>query len=255
MRVLDQLHTQPAAPTWREASSLVILAKDDQIASTASPHLDFDYRVLMVKRSNGSSFMASAYVFPGGQVEVADFDHRWYELYAQLGFTRADLDAFSTDIVGPRPPIIDQSVTLSKLRQDNVPLLASDIGLRISAIRETFEEAGILLLTSLQDQQANSENCCTAVEKLDNFADWQLKVRKDPKAFFDLCHHLRLVPNIWSLYEWSDWLTPVSVGHRRFDTIFYVCCLQRVPKVMVDNAEITKSMVSMIVLSDRMLYL
>ena len=103
---------------------------------------------------------------------------------------------------------------------------------------------GILLLTSVHQRHAQSDPtnaiALTAIE----LTEWQLRVRNNSNAFYDLCDSLRLVPNIWSLYEWSDWLTPVSVGHRRFDTIFYVCCLGRQPEVRVDNAEVTKPIVS-----------
>lgn len=75
-------------------------------------------------------------------------------------------------------------------------------------------------------------------------SDWQLRVRNNASAFLELCDHLQLVPNVWALYEWSDWLTPVSVGHRRFDTIFYVACLADRPVVRVDNAEVTKPIVT-----------
>lgn len=78
----------------------------------------------------------------------------------------------------------------------------------------------------------------------EDLAIWQLRVRNDSSAFYELCNSLGMVPNIWSLYEWSDWLTPVSVGHRRFDTLFYVCCLTHRPTVRVDNAEVTKPIVS-----------
>lgn len=70
--------------------------------------------------------------------------------------------------------------------------------------------------------------------------DWQTRVRNDSSAFLAMCDHMGLVPNLWALYEWSDWLTPVSVGHRRFDTIFYVCCMPSPPPVRIDNAEVTK---------------
>ena len=68
---------------------------------------------------------------------------------------------------------------------------------------------------------------------------WREKVRNDASSFIDLCLELGLCPDIWSLYEWSNWLTPISVGHKRFDTMFYVCCLENQPKVVLDNTEVT----------------
>lgn len=197
----------------------------------------------MVKRSGGSSFMASAFVFPGGQVELSDFDHRWYGLFSRhLGLSEETVNSsVSDEIVGPRPPIVRQSITLRK-HTAGTPVLNPDIALRIAAIRETFEEAGILLLTSSRQPQNSSNSRLTSAVELSpsDLSEWQLRVRNDSSAFLELCDTLQLVPNIWALYEWSDWLTPVSVGHRRFDTIFYVACLAERPVVRVDNAEVTK---------------
>lgn len=68
---------------------------------------------------------------------------------------------------------------------------------------------------------------------------WREKVRKDGSAFIDLCVETGLCPDVWSLYEWSNWLTPISVGHKRFDTMFYICCLEKQPKVVLDYTEVT----------------
>ena len=62
---------------------------------------------------------------------------------------------------------------------------------------------------------------------------------KDGSAFIDLCVETGLCPDVWSLYEWSNWLTPISVGHKRFDTMFYICCLEKQPKVVLDYTEVT----------------
>ena len=41
--------------------------------------------------------------------------------------------------------------------------------------------------------------------------------------FLTMCKELDVCPNIWSLYEWSDWLTPLHLKTKsRFDTMFYV---------------------------------
>ena len=132
------LGKQPDKPTWREAASLIILVQDDNSTN------DFDYNILMIKRSRGSSFMASAFVFPGGALELSDFDVAWYNQYEKCGFTKQDLKKISDDVIGPRPPIVSDSTTLSKAEKDqaNLSFIHNDIGLRISAIRETFEEAG-----------------------------------------------------------------------------------------------------------------
>lgn len=107
---------------------------------------------------------------------------------------------------------------------------------------------GILLLTTVHQRNSSEPTSAVQLSSVE-LTEWQLRVRNSSSSFYDLCDSMRMVPNIWALYEWSDWLTPVSVGHRRFDTIFYVCCLGRKPEVKVDNAEVTKPIVRVCPLS------
>lgn len=160
------LHSQPANPNWREAASLIILAPGtdhhppqsslSSFTSSSPAASAFDYSILMVKRSGGSSFMASAFVFPGGQVELSDFDHRWYGLFSRhLGLSEETVNSsVSDEIVGPRPPIVRQSITLRK-HTAGTPVLNPDIALRIAAIRETFEEAGKHFSSNFTGQNFN----------------------------------------------------------------------------------------------------
>ncbi|XP_014797617.1 PREDICTED: nucleoside diphosphate-linked moiety X motif 19, mitochondrial [Calidris pugnax] len=67
------------------------------------------------------------------------------------------------------------------------------------------------------------------------------RVRQDPSCFLQLCRRLGCAPDIWALQEWSNWLTPVGrAGGRRYDTAFYLCCLQqRPPHASQDDQEVT----------------
>ena len=52
------------------------------------------------------------------------------------------------------------------------------------------------------------------------------------------------MPDLWSLVEWADWLTPTDLhekGNRRFDTMFYLASLQEVPVTVRDELEVTAS--------------
>lgn len=266
--------------SWREASSLIIVTRASLRASVASnsqvikssiveslsarqnddnaQNLDnfdqqnvetypssrqnnqYDYRLMMVKRSGLSSFLASAYVFPGGRVEMADFSPRWWELFAKFNLTRQDLAVFS-QIKGPRPPIVLESKIIQESSHINRPedSLPADIGLRISALRETFEETGVLLLTRPGDAADSYQPLSDRDNVNVDLSAWRDKVRKDAASFLDLCIETNLCPNLWSLYEWWNWLTPTSVGHKRCDTMFYVSFLELEPKVVLDNEEVT----------------
>lgn len=214
-----------------------------------SKHNQYDYRLMMVKRSGLSSFLASAYVFPGGRVEMADFSPRWWALFAKFNLTRQDLAVFSQSINGPRPPIVLETKIVQESAHLNKPedSLPADIGLRISALRETFEETGVLLLTRPGDDADSYQPLSDRDNVNVDLSTWRDKVRKDASSFIDLCLETNLCPNLWSLYEWWNWLTPTSVGHKRCDTMFYVSFLEVEPKVVLDNEEVTTLKVGTIV--------
>ena len=48
------------------------------------------------------------------------------------------------------------------------------------------------------------------------------------------------IPDIHSLYEWSNWLTP-TIGGRRYDTMFYMCFLEGIPHHKEDEQEMVSS--------------
>ena len=68
-------------------------------------------------------------------------------------------------------------------------------------------------------------------------------MRDDPGQFLGMCKSLNVIPDVWSLFEWSCWLTPLNlVGQtkRRFDTLFYIHFLaDDNVTVQLDNQEVT----------------
>ena len=98
----------------------------------------------------------------------------------------------------------------------NSSLLEREVAFRINAIRETFEETGVML--AVNDNSSSS----FILEDLD-LSDWRSRVHDNPSDFIMMCKHFDISPDIWSLYEWSDWLTPLHLKTKsRFDTIFYI---------------------------------
>jgi nucleoside diphosphate-linked moiety X motif protein 19 len=84
----------------------------------------------MLKRSSKSKFMPRAFVFPGGITEKSDFCQTWRDLLQS---------------VKPLEQLILRGVPRPIIMKSQPGLLEPDIGFRINAIRETFEETGILL--------------------------------------------------------------------------------------------------------------
>lgn len=97
-----------------------------------------NYKLLMTKRSNKSSFLASAYVFPGGHTDLADFRlDNWYNFYARFNLLPYIDKLCQRNQQLDKPRILTKPLTLNNLQLED--FLKPDIALRLTAIRETFE--------------------------------------------------------------------------------------------------------------------
>src|SRR5262245_13116607 len=129
-------------PAPRDAASVILMR----------PHPDRTrggYEIFLLRRQRKSSFMPSAYVFPGGAAEPTDTD------------------------------------------------------LRITAARELFEEAGVLIA---RDAPAAAERAALRARVLDGATDHGIGF--DAAAF----------------HPWSHWITP-SIEPKRFSARFFVAIL------------------------------
>ena len=146
----------------RDAATLIILDRDSG-----------GTRVLMGKRHANSAFMPGKYVFPGGRVDAADCRLK----------PAADLD----------PAVAGKLM----LRMRGRPSLARARGLAMAAIRETFEEVGLIIGTEPGKRTRTRS------------APWQ--------AFLDTGYG----PDLSGLRYFARAITPPD-RTRRFDTRFFV---------------------------------
>lgn len=151
---------------------------------------DRGLEVFMLERHVETEFAGGAYVFPGGRVEPTDRGlsaDRWEGL---------DLDDAAD-------------------RMDVEPDLA--LGLHVAAVRETFEEAGVLLATRRGDPVTAADLAAPS------FAEARV-VLAARDADFDWEGWLAeegLVLDLGALAWWSWWVTPRGV-HRRYETRFFL---------------------------------
>lgn len=108
------------------------------------------------------------------------------------------------------------------------------MSLRLCAIRETFEESGILLCRGPVEAHQNLPFASFTV--LNELAGWQKRVRADPRQMLDLCHVAGCVPDLWGLHLWSNWLTPTQQTVRH-NSVFFLAVLTSFPPFSVDNLE------------------
>lgn len=246
---------------WKEAATLILAAGHmrgaDSLSLTASPavesscgrsHLPHkslsDYDVLLLKRSGKSGFMPNAYVFPGGMMDVSDFSSEWLDIFK---FFTSSPNFGLRSVKQPletRPPIF----ATDRLKLGSP--IPGEVALRICAVRETFEESGVLLVASKIKENKLLKSiqefgCIEHYEMNDlcssELTKWRVLVNQNPSNFIRMCRELQVLPNIWALHEWSNWLTPAGrYGTTRFDTAFFICCLQEIPYTLQDEKEIER---------------
>jgi len=137
-----------------------------------------ELEVLLVQRTSRMAFGAGAWVFPGGRVEPIDKD--W------LGLVDGLTDEQASDML-------------------EIP--AGGVAWWLAALRETAEEAGILLACGACPPDLASMVCTAANEADDGF-------------FESLSTH-ELLLDLSGVHEVARFVTPVGPP-RRFDTRFFV---------------------------------
>lgn len=247
---------------WKEAATLILAAGRrrgaDSLALTAEesscgrPHLPdkslFDYDVLLLKRSGKSGFMPNAYVFPGGTIDASDFSSEWLDIFKS--FT----SSHNFGLRGVKQPLDTRPPIFATDRLKLGSPIPGEVAFRICAVRETFEESGVLLvaskikektlLKSVQDsgfiEHCEVNDLCSS-----ELTKWRVLVNQNPSNFIRMCRELQVLPNIWALHEWSNWLTPAGrYGATRFDTAFFMCCLPEIPYTLQDEKEIERFQVT-----------
>jgi 8-oxo-dGTP pyrophosphatase MutT (NUDIX family) len=145
--------------------------------------------VYMLRRKASMAFAPGAFVFPGGSVDARDADE-------QVAW--AGPDAAEWGQIFDAPP-------------------AQARALVCAAVRETFEESGVMLA----GESANSVVADTTGEAFE--ADRHALLDKSI-SLAELLGQRHLVLRADLLRPWSRWITPI-VEPRRFDTRFFAAAL------------------------------
>ncbi len=142
--------------------------------------------VLMLQRTHRAAFIPGGYVFPGGAVDAED------ESPAFLDFVAGVNDAHASSMLN---------------------LDSGGLAFWIAAIRECFEEAGILLAYDSAGKLLEAD----AAEALE---DKRAELAKGNGSFIDLCRDFGLRLALDRMTYFAHWITQLGAP-RRFTTRFF----------------------------------
>lgn len=146
--------------------------------------------VLMMRRNLKSGFVPGMYVFPGGGLDREDLG------FKDNGLCRCLDDAAASAALG---------------------LACDGIGYWVAAIREAFEEAGLLLARDAQGRLPAFEDAATHRR----FDEHRRRLNAGSTDFAQLLREEGLQVAADQLTYFAHWITPVSAP-RRYDTRFFM---------------------------------
>jgi 8-oxo-dGTP pyrophosphatase MutT (NUDIX family) len=178
---------EPPGKPIKDASTVIVLRDTSGGIET-----------FMLCRHQQSGFMGGAHVFPGGKVDAEDSAPGWQRL----------IDASPEEIT-------------ARLGESDS---GRGLGLLIAGVRETFEEAGVLLART-------SSNAL-----LDG-----VRVRlNEGSAFLALANEIGIRIDAKALTPYARWVTP-KMESRRFDTRFYIAVIPEGQRASHDGTETTSA--------------
>ncbi|HEV2608627.1 MAG TPA: MBL fold metallo-hydrolase [Noviherbaspirillum sp.] len=167
----------PVAP--RPAATLILVRDSPQGPET-----------FMMQRTHKAAFVPGGYVFPGGALDAADTDAYFANCHAGMN------DAIASSLLGVE---------------------AGGLAYLVAAIRECFEESGLLLA---RDRGGEMVKLAGQPEEPE-YAVLRKQLAAAERDFADVCRSRHLVPAFDSLAYFAHWITPAGVP-RRFDTRFFL---------------------------------
>ncbi len=138
------------------------------------------FEIFMVLRHKKMEFASSAYVFPGGKVDPSDMDDSIYNLC-----------------------------------NTHNPLNSNNLFFKVAAIRETFEEAGILMARNKGEKELIGKDQVDSLQKYRTL----LNNNKITMSEFVKKEGISLACDL--LVPFAHWITPVNLP-KRFDTHFFL---------------------------------
>lgn len=184
---------EPAVP--RPAATIAILREAAQ-----------GFQVLMMQRSMKADFMPGAYVFPGGGIEREDSDPELLQLCSGL----------------------DDAAASRLLRVERGGLCYW-----IGAIRECFEEAGVLLCYD----RSGALVCLDRPDLEQRYVEYRAALNQGKLSFVEFLRREDLRMAADRLTYFSHWITPLAAP-KRYDTRFFAALIPECQQPLHDDKEL-----------------
>jgi 8-oxo-dGTP pyrophosphatase MutT (NUDIX family) len=193
--VVNTSHPDPDSVPVRDAATVMLLRDGDR-----------GLEVCMLRRNLDSDFVGGAYVFPGGAVDPEDGEADVEPVCAGRD------DAEASRLVGAE---------------------RGGLGFWVAAIRESFEEAGVLLARSSDGRVVSFRD----PEVAERFSEHRRSVDSGQRRLVEVCRQERLVLDVGSIHYFSRWVTPLGAP-RRYDTRFFVAAAPAEQVALHDDREV-----------------
>ena len=182
-------------------AATVLLVRDDELG------LD----VFMLRRTLSAAFASGMYVFPGGRVDDADSHEELGEICDGL-----------TD---------EHASSLLQIPRNGLSFW-------VAAIRECFEEAGVLLARHADTGEVVRFDTPEVIER---FEEARHLVHEGELSLTELCRRENLRLTTDAIHYVSHWITPAG-ERRRFDTRFFVARAPQAQEPLHDDGETIESL-------------
>lgn len=187
-----QINLEPSDSPIRASATVVMLRDGAQ-----------GLEVFLLRRHGLSDVLGGAYVFPGGKLDDEDADPTLHSLMDRA------------------PSQLQRALAEPEL----APSMAA--ALFVAAVRETFEESGVLF--------ADGEG--------PRVAQRAMAALREGLSFAEVIDGARLKLHVSQLLPWTRWITPAVGGvvRKRFDTRFFVARVPGGQEPRHDEREATES--------------
>jgi 8-oxo-dGTP pyrophosphatase MutT (NUDIX family) len=188
----------PAVP--RPAATLILLREGEE-----------GMEVLLMRRTRNAGFVPGAYVFPGGRVDAADADPSLLDRLDGLSPREAER---RLELAAAHPPAVAYYV---------------------AALREAFEETGILVGRTAAGGAPATGAEDTAVDAV------REELMDDRLSFAEALERMACRLDGGAVRYVGHWITPV-VEPRRYDTRFFAAEVPAGTRAVVDRREMTDAL-------------